>query len=46
MSQWFKMYINMSYYDKNVLILAEWCTQQCQLAVHNMTESAVLWIVQ
>ena len=26
MSQWFKKYINMSYCDKNVLILFAWCT--------------------
>jgi hypothetical protein len=36
----------MSYYGKNVLILGEWCMQQHQLAVHNMTETAVLWIVR
>ena len=43
MSQRFRTYINMSYDDKNVVILVEWCMQQWQLAVHNMTETAVLW---
>jgi hypothetical protein len=31
-------------YDKNVVILVEWCMQQCQLAVHNMRETVVLGI--
>jgi len=25
MSQWFKKYIKMNYYDKKVLILVGWC---------------------
>jgi hypothetical protein len=33
-------------YDKKLLILVEWCMQQCQLEVHNMTGTAVLWTVQ
>jgi hypothetical protein len=35
MSQWFKNYINVSYYNKNVLISVGWCTQKHQLAIHH-----------
>jgi hypothetical protein len=42
-SHYFKKYITTSYCDKKVLILVVCCMHQCQLAVHNTTETAVLW---